>query len=61
MKILNIFPKYLTEFEVINIIHSSFASIIIIMRCIAEYLYVDIDLTTIDVINDLCKQHEVSF
>jgi hypothetical protein len=60
MKLPQIFPKYLTEFEVINIIHYSFASIIIVMRCIAEYLYVDIELTTISVINDLCIQHQVS-
>ena len=46
-------PEYLTEFELIFILHSTFPLLIALCRCLSEYLYVDVDATSIAVLKQL--------
>lgn len=52
-------PATLTENELINYLHDGFPIILAALRCVAEWLYVDIDKTTtslISMINDQQKE-----
>jgi hypothetical protein len=52
------FPS-LTEHEVLFFLHNSFPAAISFLRCISEYLYVDIGKTSISVIQDISNQQKV--
>ena len=51
-------PEFLTEYELISILHLFFPCIIVLLRCLSEYLYVDVDTTSITVLNNLSEHQK---
>lgn len=51
-------PARLTEHEFALCMHALFPGIIVVLRCISEYLYVDIDNCTLQVLSDISKHHK---
>lgn len=50
-------PESLTEFELLRVLHSVFPVIIAAFRYLSEYLYVDVDETSLKVLENLV-QHQ---
>ena len=57
--IYSVFPSSLTEYEVRFYIQSLFPAIIMILRALAESLYVDVDQTSIAVLKDVFFHQKV--
>ena len=53
-------PQYLTEHEMLLFMHSLFPLILSSFRVLAEYLYVDIDRSTLDALNEVTTHQKVS-
>jgi len=51
-------PTTLTEYELIFLLHSIFPSLIAFLRLLSEYLYVDMDRTSIMVLEDFTAQQK---
>lgn len=51
-------PSKLTEHEFALCMHAVFPGIIVLLRSISEYLYVDIDRCTLLVLSDISKHHK---
>ena len=49
------FPEKLTEYELILLLHLIFPCIIVLLRCLSEYLYVDINKTSINVLTNVTE------
>ena len=56
----NVFSKHITEYEFIILCHSCFPLIIALLRCLSEALYVDIDKSTVEVLNSVTTTQLVS-
>lgn len=52
-------PAYLTEYELNYYLHTAFPMVLAGLRCVAEYLYVDSDATSMLVITELTKNQKV--
>eukprot|EP01034_Spumella_vulgaris_P027737 gene27737-34504_t len=52
---LSFLPSSLCEFEVLFYLRNVFPALVVLLRCIAEYLYVDVDATSIKVLNALVQ------
>lgn len=52
-------PKALTEFELVYYLHSAFPLVIVCLRCLSEFLYIDVDQTSINVLKELTSHHSV--
>lgn len=55
----SLFNQYTTEFEFMFMMHSFFPVIIVGLRCVAEFLYVDVDATSIQVLTDIYTQQKI--
>ena len=53
------FPKYMTEYEFLLLLHCGLPFMLSILRILAEYLYVDLDQCTIDAFSELSKHQKV--
>jgi hypothetical protein len=53
------FPNKVTEGELIEYLHMGFPVVIAVLRCLAEYLYVDIDKVSMDVLTQLTGHQKV--
>eukprot|EP01041_Mallomonas_annulata_P009885 gene9885-20570_t len=51
-------PSTLTEHEFAAILHALFPGILMVLRCISEYLYIDIDKCSVDVLIELSKHQK---
>lgn len=54
-----IFNKYNTEYELLYLMHSFFPVVIAGLRCLSEFLYVDVDATSILVLKDIANQQTI--
>ena len=52
-------PATLTEREFVDFLHSLYPGIIVCLRCLSEYLYVDIDRVSAQVLSELAKHQKV--
>jgi hypothetical protein len=53
-------PDKITEGELILYIHLGFPAAIALLRCLSEYLYVDIDKVSVDVLTQITNHQKVS-
>lgn len=53
------FPQSITEYELMFYLHSLFPCFAVALRCVAEYLYVDVDATSIAVIREINNHQKV--
>ena len=53
------FPTYFTEFELVLALHCAFPFILCTLRVLAEYMYLDIDGSTVDALTEVAKHQKV--
>lgn len=53
------FPKYMTEYEFLLLLHCAFPFILSLLRILAEYLYLDLDECTIKAFDEISKHQKV--
>ena len=53
------FPKYMTEYEFLLLLHCAFPLMLSVLRVLSEYLFVDLDECTISAFSELAKQQKV--
>lgn len=52
-------PQYLTEHELVCYIHCTFPVVVALLKCVSESLYVDVNTTTIAVLEETIKAQKV--
>lgn len=52
-------PEHLTEFELIGYMHGVFPGILACLRCISEYLYIDVDQVSVSVLQGIAENQKV--
>jgi hypothetical protein len=53
------FPRKLTEYELIYYLHSIFPTIVALLRALSEANYMDLDQTSVNAINEVCRHQKV--
>ena len=53
------FPKYMTEYEFLLLLHCTFPFLMSVFRILAEYFFLDLDQCTINAFNELSKHQKV--
>ena len=53
-------PRYLTEHELLLLMHCFYPFFLITFRILAEYLFVDVDRSTLDALNEVANHQKVN-
>lgn len=59
VEIPTIFQPTVTEFELLFYLHSAFPVLVMLLGALAQFFYVDVDQTSIEVLNDVITHQKV--